>query len=266
MTSVPAQATNAWDQTNAWDTAPLTYPRWRTRLLVGLSVATALSAFVVLYLALFYAGTDTKQGEVQRIFYMHVSSYAGGSVLFFVTLIAGIAYLITRQPKWDRLAAASVAVGLPLMTICLVTGAVWARPIWGTWWSADPRLNGMAVMWLLYAAYLTLRNAIPDPERRARFAAVYGIFAFASVVYVFIIPRVRTDTLHPVVIGPSVANPTSQGEFEVRTDSRIGFTMGMAMLWWCVAACVLLWHRVRQENLSARVQSLRYRLLSQSEA
>ncbi|MCS6872146.1 MAG: cytochrome c biogenesis protein CcsA [Anaerolineae bacterium] len=238
------------------------YPVWRTRLLLGLSVVTFLSMFVMLYMAFFYAGTDAVQGHAQRLFYVHVSSYAGGSVAFFITVIAGVAYLITRNIKWDRLAVSSVEVGLPMMTVCLVTGSAWARPIWNTWWTADPRLNGMAVMWLLYAAYLVLRGAIEDPDRRARFAAIYGILAFASVVYVFLIPRVRTDTLHPVVIGPSVANPNAEGGFEVRTDPRIGATMGVAMTWWCLAAVVLTWHRVRLENTAARLQALKARFLA----
>lgn len=252
-------------QSAADDPLTISYPRWRTRLLIGLSVATLLGMFVMLYMVFFYAGTDAVQGHAQRIFYVHVSSYAGGSVVFFITVLAGIAYLATRDQRWDRLAVSSVEVGLPLMTVCLVTGSVWARPIWNTWWTADPRLNGMAVMWLLYAAYLTLRGAIEDPDRRARFAAIYGILAFASVIYVFMIPRVRDDTLHPVVIGPSVTNPTAQGEFEVRTDARIGATMGIAMTWWCVAAVVLLWHRVRVENLAAQVRSLKARLLAQTQ-
>jgi heme exporter protein C len=243
-------------------TATVEYPVWRTRLLFGLSAVTLLSMFVMLYMAFFYAGTDAVQGHAQRLFYVHVSSYAGGSVAFFITVVAGIAYLFTRNAKWDRLAVSSVEVGLPMMTVCLVTGSAWARPIWNTWWTADPRLNGMAVMWLMYAAYLTLRGAIEDPDRRARFAAVYGILAFASVVYVFLIPRVRDDTLHPVVIGPSVTNPTAQGEFEVRADPRIGATMGVAMTWWCVAAVVLTWHRVRLENTAARLQALKARLLA----
>ncbi|CAG1012675.1 partial Heme exporter protein C, partial [Anaerolineae bacterium] len=194
------------------------------------------------------------------IFYIHISAYSGGSVVFFVTVLAGVMYLITRNLKWDRLAVSSVEVGLPLMTVCLVTGAAWARPIWNTWWTADPRLNGMAVMWLLYAAYLTLRGAVENPDRRARFAAVYGILAFISVVYVFLIPRVRTDTMHPVVIGPSVSNPAAEGGFEVRVEDRMGATMGVAMIWWCTAALVLLWHRVRLENLAERVRAFKARL------
>ncbi|MFN7209042.1 MAG: cytochrome c biogenesis protein [Aggregatilineales bacterium] len=244
------------------DRLRIAYPVWRTRLLFGLSVVTVLSMFVMLYMVFFYAGTDAVQGHAQRLFYVHVSSYAGGSVAFFVTVIAGIAYLVTRNIKWDQLAVSSVEIGLPLMTVCLVTGSTWARPIWNTWWTADPRLNGMAIMWLLYAAYLVLRGAIEDPDRRARFAAIYGILAFASVVYVFLIPRVRDDTLHPVVIGPSAANPMAEGGFEVRTDARIGATMGVAMTWWCLAAVVLMWHRVRLENTARRLEALKAHFLA----
>lgn len=239
------------------------YPAWRTRLLWGLSIALVVTFFGVLYLALFYAGTDAVQGHAQRIFYMHVSAYAGGSIAFAITVIAGVAYLITRDMKWDRLAVSSVEIGLPLMTITLITGSAWARPIWNAWWTGDPRLNAMAVMWLLYAAYLVLRGAIDDPHRRARFAAVYGILSFVSVVYVFVIPRVRVDTLHPVVVGPSVSNPAAEGNFEVRTDPRIGMTMGIAMTWWCVAAVVLVWHRVRLEDVAEKVRALKQRVLNQ---
>jgi heme exporter protein C len=147
------------------------------------------------------------------------------------------------------------------MTICLLTGAVWARPIWNTWWTADPRLNAMAVMWLAYAAYLTLRAAIDNPDRRARFAAVYGILAFVSVVYVFIIPRVRTDTLHPVVIGESPVSEAAKGAFELEADSRIGAAFGVAMTWWCLAALTFVWYRVRIENIAERVRVLRARIL-----
>ncbi|GAB4548330.1 MAG: hypothetical protein OHK0023_11280 [Anaerolineae bacterium] len=245
------------------DVGKISYPVWRTRILIGLTVTTVLGLFVMLYMALFYAGTDATQGHAQRIFYIHVSSYAGGSVAFFITVVAGAAYLVTRNLKWDRLAACTVEIGWPLMTVTLVTGSAWARPIWNTWWTADPRLNGMAVMWLLYAAYLVLRGAIEDPERRARFASVYGILAFASVVYVFLIPRIRVDTLHPVVIGPSPTDSSAQGAFEVRADQRIGETMGIAMVWWCVAAVTLIWHRLRLENVAERVRALKARLMTQ---
>jgi heme exporter protein C len=243
--------------------AELEYPANRTRILQALTVITALGMALTFYLALFYAGTDTEQGNVQRIFYMHVGGFTGGATAFFITVLAGIAYLVTRNKAWDRLALSSVEIGLPLMTITLITGMVWAKPIWNTWWTGDPRLNSMAVMWLLYAAYLTLRGAISSPEQRARLASVYGILAFVSVIYVFMVIRIRTDTLHPVVIGPSPVNPSAKGEFEVRTDLHIGMTLGIGSIFWMLTAFTLIWHRVRMENMAERVQMLKLRLLSQ---
>ncbi len=239
------------------------YPATRTRVLYVLTVLSIIGMAVSFYLALFWAGTDVQQGNVQRIFYMHVGAFTGGTTAFFITVIAGIAYLITRKPAWDRLAVSSVEVGLPLMTITLITGMVWAKPIWNTWWTDDPRLNSMAVMWLLYAAYLTLRAAITNPDRRARLAAVYGILAFVSVIYTTIVIRIRTDTLHPVVIGPSPANPEAQGGFAVNADAQIGMTLGIGSIAWMLTAFTLIWYRLRLENLAERIQILKMRVLSQ---
>src|SRR5215470_2672654 len=109
----------------------------RTRLLNILTVITAITMVVAILSALFLAETDAQQGNVQRIFYMHVGAFSGGATAFFITVIAGLAYLWTRNPKWDRLALASVEMGLPLMTITLLTGIVWSRPTWNTWWAGD---------------------------------------------------------------------------------------------------------------------------------
>src|ERR1051325_6301412 len=107
-----------------------TYSPARTRILNILTIVTILTMVAAILMALFFAGTDAQQGNVQRIFYMHVGSFTGGATAFFITLVAGIAYLRTRNPKWDRLALAGVEMGLPLMTVTLITGSIWARPIW----------------------------------------------------------------------------------------------------------------------------------------
>src|SRR5262245_37450768 len=137
----------------------------RTNILYATTVVTAIAMLFTFYLALVYAPVDLQQGQVQRILYIHVGGFTAGTTAFFLTVVAGAMYLRTRDLKWDRLAVCSVEIGLPLMTITLLTGMAWARPIWNTWWTSDPRLNSMAVMWLLYAAYLTLRGAIDSPDR-----------------------------------------------------------------------------------------------------
>ena len=223
-----------------------TYSERRTQLLRGLAVV-AVGLFVVAILMDFlYVGPEKTQGEAQRIFYVHLGSFLGSFIAFGTTVYAGIAYLRTRNPKWDTLGLSSVEIGLGFSTITIVTGMAWARPIWNTWWTWDPRLTSVAIMWLAYAAYTMLRAGIEDPERRRRFAAVYGIMAFASVLFTIIIIRVRPDTIHPVVAGPTQADPT--GGFDV--SGRIRDTLFFNLFTFAVITIVLVWYRIRLENLS----------------
>jgi heme exporter protein C len=152
-----------------------------------------------------------------------------------------------------------VEIGLIFSGFNLVSGSIWARPIWNTWWTWDPRLTSAAVMWLTYAAYLMLRNGIEEPDRRARFAAVYGILAFTTVVFTTVITRVRPDTIHPVVVGPSPQN--AQGSFEVRS-SAMTVTLVFNIVTFVVLALTLIWHRVRLERLAEQVQALKIRMLT----
>ncbi|MCI0348844.1 MAG: cytochrome c biogenesis protein CcsA, partial [Acidobacteriales bacterium] len=167
-----------------------------SRLLIPLSIGTIIAVAIGLYLALFYAGTDIEQGEVQRLFYIHVPAFSGAFMAFGATVIGGILYLRTRNVKWDTLAVAGVEVGLALAVVNLVTGSIWARPIWNTWWNWDPRLTMDAIMILTYSAYLMLRNGIENLETRRRFSSVYGILAFTTVLATLMITRIRPDTIH----------------------------------------------------------------------
>lgn len=226
----------------------------RTLLLRLLTLVTVAAVAAGLYFALVHAGTDLEQGEVQRIFYIHISTFAGAFVAFLAAVVGGAAYLITRQAKWDGLALAGVEVGLTLAVINLVTGAIWARPIWNTWWTWDPRLVSDAIMCLTYAAYLMLRQGIENPDTRRRFASIYGIFAFATVIITLIIIRIRPDTIHPAVIGSSPQN--AQGGFGL-SESMIT-AMGVNMVVWSVfVPAALIWWRIRLEALANRVAALR---------
>jgi heme exporter protein C len=185
--------------TTAWGAAP---PR-RSLLVPVLAAATALSMAVLLLGALVWASTDRLQGDVQRIFYIHVPAAWIGMLGFTVVFVASIAYLVTRSARWDRLAASSAEVGVVFTTGVMVTGPLWARPIWGVYWDWDPRLTSFFVLWLLYVSYLVLRSYVPEPTRRARYSAVLGIVAFLDVPLVYVSVR-WWRSLHP---GPVVANP-----------------------------------------------------------
>jgi heme exporter protein C len=220
--------------------------------LKGLTLLALGGFFVGLYLSLFYAGTDQTQGAVQRIFYQHVAAFSGAFVGFVTASVAGGLYLRTKNPKWDTLAVAGIEVGLALSMITLITGSVWARPIWNTWWTWDPRLTSMAIMVLTYVAYLMLRNGIENVDRRRTFSAVYGMLAISTVIFTFIITRIRPDTIHPTVIGPSVTNQ-SEGGFAMAAN--MSSTMGMNSVIWCFfIAPALIWWRVRLQNAVELVQ------------
>lgn len=234
------------------------------RALVALTVLAVLGLAGSLAFGMFVAGADIRQGDVQRIFPTHIASFFGGFLGFLVTVFAGVQYLRTRQPRWDSLALAGVEVGMALSLVNLFTGMIWARPIWNTWWTWDPRLTAEAVMVLTYAAYLMLRAGIDNVEQRRRFAAVYGIVAIVTVFINLFIIRIVPSTIHPVVIGPSVQN-SAIGAFDVRATPGVQAALVLAMLaWGLLIPVVLIWWRVRLQSLAERVQSRRSHILSES--
>lgn len=233
-------------------------PARNNRVLMGLTILSTIMFIAAVMMSLFFAPTDS-QGHVQRIFYSHLGSFMGGSLAFLIAAVSSALYLIRRHKRWDTLAVSAIEVGLVFSGYNLISGSIWARPIWNTWWTWDPRLTSAAVMWLTYAAYMMLRNGIEDPDRRSRFAAVFGIVAFTSVIFTTVITRVRPDTIHPVVVGPSPQN--AQGGFEVNS-SAMTLTLVFNIITFIVLAITLTWHRIRLENLSDRVEALRVKLIS----
>ena len=150
----------------------------RPRILLVLSTLLVLAA---LFMVFVYVPTDAEQGNIQRIFYFHVPVAWIAFLAFFVTFMAGIAYLVKRNPFWDMVASASAEIGLVFTTLILITGSIWARPMWGVWWTWDARLTSSLVLWLIYLSYFIVRSYITEEERRARFAAVVGIIGFVDV-------------------------------------------------------------------------------------
>jgi len=147
-----------------------------------------------------YVPTEATMGVVQRIFYFHVPAAITSFLAFFVTFIASVAYLATRRLFWDQLAMSSVEIGVLLCTAVIVSGPLWARPVWGQWWPWDPRLTTTLILWLLYIAYLLLRSYTENREQQARFCAVLGIVAFLDVPIVYYAVRWWRG-IHPVVFG-----------------------------------------------------------------
>ncbi len=218
--------------------------------LKALTAVTAVAFLLGLGMALAYAGTDAIQGNVQRLFYFHMGAFFGAFVAFACTVVGGVQYLRTRNVKWDTFALAGVEVGVVLSFINLATGSIWARPIWNTWWTWDPRLTSAAVMVLVYIAYLMVRSGIENRDTRHRFAAVYGILAFSSVVFTLVVIRIRPDTIHPAVIGTGAQD--AQGGFAMNSSMTTTLLLNMAV-WVFLLTPTLMWWRIRLQNYADRV-------------
>jgi heme exporter protein C len=150
----------------------------------------ALAALVVsAILSLIVSPPDVEQGELIRLMYVHVPAAWVAYLSFAVVFVASIAYLKTKRTRWDRLAAASAEIGVVFTSLTIILGSIWAKPVWGTWWTWDPRLTTTAIMLLIYLGYLGVRRIPDNPARRARWAAVVGIVGFADVPIVHLSVR-----------------------------------------------------------------------------
>ncbi len=155
-----------------------------------------------LYLIFAVAPTEAVMGDVQRIFYIHVPMAVMSFLAFAVVFAASIVYLAKRGEKWDRVAHAGAEVGLVFVSLALITGIIWARPVWGVWWTWDPRLTTTLILWLIYAAYLMIRSYAPNRARGAVYGAVVGVVGFVDVPIVYFSVN-WWRSLHPeAVVGP----------------------------------------------------------------
>jgi heme exporter protein C len=225
------------------------------RALLALDLVTLIAMGTATFLVFGYAPLEKVMGAVQKVFYFHVAAGWVGMLGFLAAVVAAIAYLITRKSTWDLVGLGAIEIGLTFMLINIVTGAIWARPIWNTWWTWDPRLTTATIMELVYAAYLMLRSGIEDPERRSRFGAVYAIIGFISVPLTFFSIRIYR-TIHPIVIGSG--DPNAAGSFSM--TPAMGLTFAISLVAFSFLFSSLLWHRIRLGQLAQRVEQLRLRL------
>lgn len=164
-------------------------------VLPWLTLATMIAALAMVFL---YVPNERVQGVVQRIFYFHLPAAWNTFLGFFIVAGASASYLWQGSRFSDLLARAAAEIGMVFCTIVLVTGSIWARPIWGVWWTWDPRLTMVIVLWTIYAAYLLLRHLAGDTEQIARYAAVLGIVGVLDIPLLHIAVRLWRG-IHPKV-------------------------------------------------------------------
>ena len=150
--------------------------------------------------AIYFTRAEARQGLAQKIFYVHApSAFIGLYVAFGLVAVAGVLYLWLRDERLDRIAASSAEVGVVYMTVVLITGPMWGKPIWGTWWTWDARLTLTLFIWFVFLGYLILRGAIEDHGTRARYSAVLGVLGALLVPFIHLSVYLFR-TLHPMPI------------------------------------------------------------------
>ena len=214
-------------------------------LLIPFQLLTYVLMLLALYTIFIYAPVEKTMGVIQKIFYIHVPSAFLAYLAFFITFIASIIYLYRKDPKWDTVAHCAVETGVIFCTIVLITGPIWARPIWNVWWTWDPRLTTTLILWFTYVAYLMLRRSVKE-NRRANLAAVFGIIGFINVPITFFSIRLWR-TIHPVVI-------TSRG---LNMSGPMKFSLIITFIAFCFLFFALLMSRIRLERLKMNIEEIK---------
>ncbi len=202
------------------------------KLFVVAAVGSLLLLGYTSYLALYVAPPDQEQGEVQRIFYYHVPIAWAAMLCLMVNFWMSAQYLIRRKPWEDALAAASAEVGVVFCTLILITGPIWARPVWGIWWTWDIRLTTTLVLWLIYVSYLILRR-FGSGSQTPVLAAALAVFGFLDVPLVYFSIRIfRTQHPQPVIgggQGSGVMDPLMKQAFWMNVLAFV--ILGLMFLW-----------------------------------
>lgn len=222
------------------------------RLLQILNVLSVLLLAAATVMVFAYAPIERVMGAVQKVFYFHVATAWVGMIGFITAAIVAIVYLVTKDLKWDAINVAAVEISLVFFFIAIVLGSIWARPAWGTWWTWEPRLTTAAILEMIYLAYLLLRQGIEDPERRARFGAVYTIVGGLSVPLTFVSIRLFR-TIHPVIIGGG-------GSEKMNMTGEMVTTMLVNIAVFSVIFVTLFWHRIRLGQFAEKVEQLKLKL------
>ena len=226
------------------------------KVLIFLTILSAVLFLGALGMVFLYAPIESVMGYVQKIFYFHISNAWVGMLGFIVAAVSGIIYLVTKNLKWDNVELSAIEISLVFFLIAIVSGSIWAKPTWGTYWTWDARLTTAAVLEMIYLACLLLRQGIEDTERRARFSAVYTLIGAVSVPITFLSIHIW-QTIHPAVLG--VGSSDAQGSFGMTPAMLV--TMFFCLFTFSIVFVTLLWYRIRLGQLGEQVDQLKYKIM-----
>ena len=219
--------------------------------LTGIVFFTAIAAIFI------FVPTEKTEGPIQRIMYLHIPSAWLAFFAFFIVFITSILFLWKKEREWDIYAQASAEIGVVFCSLVLITGPIWAKPIWGTWWVWDARLTSTLILWLIYVAYLMLRSQTDAGSMRARYAAVLGIVGFLNIPFIHF-SVLWWRTFHPQ---PKVISAEGLGK---GMDTSMLATLGISLCAFTLLYFLLMGQRIRLERLKDEVDRLKRQKLYSS--
>ena len=220
----------------------------------ALLIASALLMALTLYLVYFWAPTEQNLGVSQRIFYFHVPLGWIGMVSIIIVAVASIMHLATGRQRWDDLAYSTAELGVIYASLILVTGAIWGKPVWGVWWTWDPKLTTTLVLWFIYVAYLMIRAYGPMGSQGRRFASVIALIGAIDAPIIYM-ASIWWRTAHPALnIGPAADEAESIG------DSRIYITLLVSVIAFTVMYVALLTERYALRKSESDLDELHQRM------
>jgi heme exporter protein C len=187
------------------------------------TILSAAAVFIVadLFLIFLWAPIEQVMGPIQKVFYIHVPAIWVGFLALFIVLLSSIMYLIRRDKKWDHRASSAAEIGVVFITIGIITGAIWGKPVWGTWWTWDPKLTTTFILWVIYIAYLVVRSYAPNRDQAARWGAVIGVIGAFDIPIVYMAAN-WWRTLHPELVTGALAEG---GGLEARMEITFYFSV-----------------------------------------
>jgi heme exporter protein C len=211
-----------------------------------LQITTLLGIAVALYMAFVFAPVEQKMGVIQKIFYFHVPSAFMAFLGVGLCAVMSVLYLLTRERRWDLVAHASAELGVVFCSIVLITGPIWARPVWGVWWTGEVRLTSTLILWLIYVGYLLLRQNAENREQAARWAAITGIVGALDMPIIYKSVEWWRG-LHPKVLKISGGGGL---------DPEMGRAFAVCMVAFALLFVCLLVERVRLGRLQDEIEWL----------
>ena len=217
-----------------------------------LLLVTGVLMLVNIYMIFMVAPTDANLGHVQRVFYFHFPMAMMSFLAFFAVFAGGVVYLFRRESRWDNLSYAAAEVGVVFITLTLLTGVIWAKPVWNAWWLWTPRLTTTLILWLIYVAYMMIRAYAPNESKAAVYGAVMGLIGFIDVLIVYFSVE-WWPGIHPA----PVVGPLAESDSLERTMQGV---LGFSFLAFIFLLIYLVAERVSLRSSEDGIKSLRFSL------